>query len=261
VSPTEVEALPPHLRVQVVGGPTAILEYGGLRWLTDPTLSTPGEYGGLTKLEGPAVDMSQENGIDVVLLSHHHHADNLDPAGRAFLASATHVLSTNKAAEDLGGNIIGMEAWSEVELESNAGHIVKVTAVPAQHGPDGSDDVQGPVLGFLLSVRGADGVYVSGDNASRDIVRAIVKQSGPVAIAILNAGAVQLPKFDGAYLTLSADHAADVAKILEARAVIPLHFTGWAHFTQGAHELKAAFSGNGIADRLRLLAPGERASV
>src|SRR5580704_9860619 len=59
----------PQLAVQLVGGPTAILEYGGLRWLTDPTLSPPGHYGGLTKLTGPALDISQLGRIDVVLLS------------------------------------------------------------------------------------------------------------------------------------------------------------------------------------------------
>jgi L-ascorbate metabolism protein UlaG (beta-lactamase superfamily) len=194
-----------------VGGPTAILEYGGLRWLTDPTLSPPGEYGGLTKLTGPALDVSQQDGIDVLLVSHHQHTDNLDPAGRAFLPSANVVLSTTKAAEALGGNVVGMEPWSEVELETPRGGAVKVTAVHAQHGPDGSDEIQGPVLGFVLSAEGADRIYVSGDNASRDVVRAIVQRTGELPIAILNAGAVQLPKFDRAYLTLSADPPRTVA--------------------------------------------------
>src|SRR5208282_5691325 len=85
-----------QLGIQLVGGPTAILEYGGLRWLTDPTLSPPGEYGGLSKLAGPALDITQQDRIDVVLLSHHQHTDNLDPAGRAFLPSAKRVLSTTK---------------------------------------------------------------------------------------------------------------------------------------------------------------------
>ena len=52
-----------------------------------------------------------------------------------------------------------------------------MTAVHAQHGPDGSDEIQGPVLGFVLSAPGADPVYVSGDNASRDVVRAIVEKT------------------------------------------------------------------------------------
>ena len=73
------------LSIQLVGGPTAILEYGGVRWLTDPTLSPLGEYAGLTKLTGPAVDLTNSEPVDVVLLSHHHHSDNLDPAGREFL--------------------------------------------------------------------------------------------------------------------------------------------------------------------------------
>jgi L-ascorbate metabolism protein UlaG (beta-lactamase superfamily) len=250
-----------HLGIQLVGGPTAILEYGGVRWLTDPALSLPGEYGGLTKLTGPAFDVSEQEPIDVVLLSHHHHADNLDPAGRAFLPSANRVLSTTKAAEELDGNVLGMEPGSAIEVDGPAGGVVTVKAVPAQHGPDGSDEIQGPVLGFVLSTQGAETVYFSGDNASRDVVRAIVEENGEVGIAILNAGAVQLPKFDGAYLTLSADHAADAARILGARVVVPLHFEGWAHFTQGADELDAAFRGNGIRDRLLMLERGQRAEV
>jgi L-ascorbate metabolism protein UlaG (beta-lactamase superfamily) len=134
----------PALAIQLVGGPTAILEYEGLRWLTDPALSPPGDYGGLTKLTGPALDIGAQGPIDVVLLSHHHHADNLDPAGRAFLPRAKRVLSTARAAEELDGNVVGMQPWSDVELERPGGGTVKVTAVPAQHGPDGSDEIQGP---------------------------------------------------------------------------------------------------------------------
>jgi hypothetical protein len=43
--------------------------------------------------------------------------------------------------------------------------------------------------------------------------------------------------------------------------VIPLHFEGWTHFTQGADELRAAFRGNGVADRLRLLDRGETVEI
>jgi L-ascorbate metabolism protein UlaG (beta-lactamase superfamily) len=260
-SSVEPEGFESRLAIRLVGGPTAILEYGGLRWLTDPALSPPGDYDGITKLRGPAFDVAEGDPIDVVLLSHHQHIDNLDPAGRAFLPSVARVLSTTRAAQELGANVVGMEPWSEVRLESPGGGSVKVTAVHAQHGPEGSDDIQGPVLGFVLSAAGADTVYVSGDNASRDVVRSIVQRTGKIAIAILNAGAVQRPKFNWAYLTLSSDHAADVAQILGARVVVPLHFEGWSHFTQGAAELKAAFSGNGIRDRLVVLEPGGRAII
>jgi L-ascorbate metabolism protein UlaG (beta-lactamase superfamily) len=99
---------------------------------------------------------------------------------------------------------------------------------------------------------------VSGDNASLDVVREIAGRAGPIDVAILFAGAVQLARrFDGAYLTLSSDRAAEAALILGAPVAIPAHFEGWGHFTQGADALRAAFHGNGAAGRLRLLAPGE----
>ncbi|HTU86119.1 MAG TPA: MBL fold metallo-hydrolase [Solirubrobacteraceae bacterium] len=244
------------VRLTLVGGPTAVLEYAGLRWLTDPALSPPGEYaGGLVKTTGPAIDPEALEPIDVVLLSHDHHSDNLDPAGREFLPRAGRVLTTVQGAERLGGGAlaIGLEPWSSEEVEQ-----VKVTAVPAQHGPIGPDDPNGPVIGFLLQADGEDTVYVSGDNASIDVVREIAGRVGDIDVAVLFAGAVQRPhRFDGAYLTLSSDWAAEATKVLGVRATLPVHFEGWTHFTQGAPELRAAFAGNSVTDRLVLAQRGE----
>jgi L-ascorbate metabolism protein UlaG (beta-lactamase superfamily) len=242
----------------LVGGPTAVFEHASLRWMTDPAFSPPGEYDYLTKLSGPALAPDAVGEIDVVLLSHDHHADNLDPAGRAYLPRAGRVLTTAAGAERLGGNAIGLEPWSSVEVQAPDGSVVTVTAVPAQHGPDGSDDITGPVIGFVLASPGADTVYVSGDNASLDVVRTIAERIGTIDVAVLFAGAVQIAqRFDGAYLTLSSDRAAEAARILGARLVIPVHFEGWAHFTQGADALRAAFAGNQVTDVLRLPERGE----
>jgi L-ascorbate metabolism protein UlaG (beta-lactamase superfamily) len=250
-------------RARLVGGPTALLEYGGLRWLTDPSLSPPGEYAGnLVKTSGPALDMRELEPIDVVLLSHDHHSDNLDPAGREFLPRAGRVLTTVDGARRLGGNATGLEPWSSIAVERPEGPPVTVTAVPAQHGPDGSDHITGPVIGFLLAGEGLDTVYVSGDNASLDVVRAIAARAGAIDVAVLFAGAVQVPhRFDGAYLTLSSERAAEAARILGVRAVVPVHFEGWTHFTQGADALRAAFAGNQLTDRLALAEPGAVVTV
>ena len=87
------------IKVTLVGGPTALIEYAGLRWLTDPTFSEPGTYGGLTKTTSPALSQAQVEPVDVVLLSHDHHADNLDPAGNEFLPRAGRVLTTLAGAQ------------------------------------------------------------------------------------------------------------------------------------------------------------------
>lgn len=243
---------------RLVGGPTAVLEYAGLRWLTDPALSPPGEYeGGLVKVTGPALTHEEIGRIDVVLLSHEHHSDNLDPGGRAFLPDVGRVLTTVEGAGRLGGNATGMEPWSTVQFGD-----VTVTAVPAQHGPDGSDEIMGPVIGFVLGGTELDTVYVSGDNASLDVVRAIAERAGPIDVAVLFAGAVSVPyRFEGAYLTLSSERAAQAAEILGVRAVVPVHFEGWTHFTQGAQALRAAFTGYGIGDRLALAERGETVAI
>jgi L-ascorbate metabolism protein UlaG (beta-lactamase superfamily) len=247
------------VELTLIGGPTAVLEYAGVRWLIDPSLSAPGEYdGGLVKTTGPAIEPDALPPIDVVLVSHEHHSDNLDPAGREFLPRAGRVLTTVQGASRLGGNAVGLEPWSSVEVERPGGTPVTVTAVPAQHGPDGTDHITGPVIGFVLTADGEDTVYVSGDNASLDVVRTIADRVGAIDVAILFAGAVQLPhRFDGAYLTLSSDWAAAATKLLGVRAALPVHFEGWTHFTQGARELRAAFAGNGVSDRLVLAERGE----
>jgi L-ascorbate metabolism protein UlaG (beta-lactamase superfamily) len=250
------------LSAQLIGGPTLLLQYAGLRWLTDPTLSPPGHYGWLDKTAGPALDPGQLEPVDVVLLSHDQHPDNLDPAGRSFLPRAGRVLTTTPGAQRLGANAIGIAPWASEEVPAPGEKTVTVTAVPAQHGPDGSDEAMGPVTGFILHATGSDSVYVSGDNASLDIVRDIAKAYGPIDIAVLFAGAVQRDEeFEGAYLTLSSDRAAEAARILGARHAIPAHYEGWTHFTQGAAALRAAFAGNQVLDRLVLLSPGERAEL
>ena len=80
------------IRVTHIGGPTVLIEAEGWRILTDPTFDPPGKtykfgWGSKsTKLSGPALTPDDVGPIDAVLLSHDHHADNLDDAGRALLA-------------------------------------------------------------------------------------------------------------------------------------------------------------------------------
>jgi L-ascorbate metabolism protein UlaG (beta-lactamase superfamily) len=247
-----------NLSLFLVGGPTAILELGGLRILTDPSFDPPGETpNGLRKLTSPAVGPDDVLPIDLVLLSHDHHDDNLDASGKAFLPRAGRTLTTKAGAERLGGNATGLEPWESLEVERPGGGTLAITAVPAQHGPDGTDHITGPVIGFVLRADDLPTLYVSGDNAAVDVVRTIADRLGPIELAVLFAGGVSLPyRFDGAYLTLSADRAAEAAEVLGARAIVPVHYEGWAHFTQGADDLRAAFDAAGLGKRLVVPEPG-----
>ena len=88
-----------NTRLTHIGGPTVLIEVEGWRLLTDPTFDPPGgkyRFGwgtGSTKLSAPAVSPSELGPVDAVLLSHDHHDDNLDKAGRALLPRAGTVIA------------------------------------------------------------------------------------------------------------------------------------------------------------------------
>jgi L-ascorbate metabolism protein UlaG (beta-lactamase superfamily) len=247
--------------IRYVGGPTALIELGGIRLLTDPTFDPAGDYPigerKLVKTVGPAFAAAELGRVDTVLLSHDQHPDNLDRAGRACTAQAPLVLSTASAQERLGGPVRALANWASHELAAG----LRVTGVPAQHGPDGSEHLVGEVTGFVLDGEGLPTVYVSGDNASLDVVRQIADRCGPVDIAILFAGGARTALLEGALLTLSSAGAAEAARLLGARHVVPLHFEHWAHFTQGPDTIRPAFEKAGLADRLHVLKPGEQVTL
>jgi hypothetical protein len=88
----------------------------------------------------------------------------------------------------------------------------------------------------------------------QNIAAAAKQAADPIPVQIAD-------RFDCACLTLSSDRAAVAAIILRAKVVIPLHFAGWRHSSQGADQLRAAFHRNGVADRLRLPERGETVAV
>ncbi|MED7822174.1 MBL fold metallo-hydrolase [Streptomyces chiangmaiensis] len=243
-----------------VGGPTAVIELDGVRLLTDPTFDAPGAYPigsrSLVKTAGPALPETEIGPVDGVLLSHDQHPDNLDAAGRRYLAEAPLALSTASAHDRVGPPVQALPSWGHTELARPGGGVLRVTAVPALHGPEGSEPVVGEVTGFVLSGEGLPTVYVSGDNASLDVVRGIADRLGPFDVAVLFAGAARTPLVPDAPLTLTSEAAAEATRILGARHVVPLHFEHWAHFTEGAATLTKAFADAGLADRLHLLEPG-----
>jgi len=237
------------LTLTLIGGPTAIIEYAGLRLLTDPTFDAPRTYEGgiaLHKLNGPALRADEVGAIDAVLLSHDQHPDNLDESGRAFLPRAGLVLSTPEAAGRVDG-VTGLAPWQTHRLGE-----VEVTAVLALHGPEGAEELSGTVTGFVLSAPGEPVLYVSGDNASVEVVAAIAARIGRIDVAVLFAGAANVGRFGDADLTLNARTAVAAARELGDAVIVPVHAEGWHHFTETREHLVREFGYAGLAHRLRM---------
>lgn len=253
------------LRATYIGGPTALLEWGGLRLLTDPTFDPAGEsyttaaYT-LHKTMGPALTPGALGALDAVLLSHEHHFDNLDRAGRAMLPQASRVLTTTAAAERLGNGAVGLAAWEERELVAPDGSVLRVTATPARHGPAHAD--RGPVIGFALAF--ADDpdttVYVSGDTVWYDGVREVSARHS-VRVAVLFLGAARVRAVGPWPLTFTAAEAVEAARAFPDATIVPVHYEGWKHFSESRADVERAFREAGLEDRVQWLAAGRGVQV
>jgi L-ascorbate metabolism protein UlaG (beta-lactamase superfamily) len=242
----------------VIGGPTVVLDLGGLRIVSDPTFDDPGPHSYLTKTAGPAVAEDQFGPVDLVLISHDNHPDNLDDRGRALALAAPLVLTTRSGAGRLGPPAIGLAPWTSHAVPRPGGGELTVTAVPAVHGPeDGERDADGfvncEVTGFVLSGPGLPVVYVSGDNASIATVTEIARRTPAIDAVVLHAGAARVQRrFEGRALSLDSIRAAAAAAILSPAAIIPAHYDGWTHFSEGRDDLVRAFDDAGLTAQLRL---------
>jgi L-ascorbate metabolism protein UlaG (beta-lactamase superfamily) len=249
--------------LSVLGGPTTVLDIGGRRLVIDPTFDPPGPHAYLTKLAGSAVEPGALGGVDIVLISHDDHPDNLDDEGRRFALSSPLVLTNPGAAARLGPPALGLAPWETFAATGGSGTPLLVQAVPAVHGPtDGQRDASGhincEVTGFVLSGPGLPTVYLSGDNASISAVTAIADNVGHIDVAVLFAGAARVAaKERGRPLTLTAQRAAAAAEILGATVVIPAHLDSWAHFSEGIDDVVTAFDEAGISERLAIAEHGE----
>ncbi|HEV2903310.1 MAG TPA: MBL fold metallo-hydrolase [Gaiellaceae bacterium] len=237
------------LRITHIGGPTTLIEIGAWRLLTDPTFDPPGRkysFGwgsGSRKLAGPAVSVSDLGPIDAVLLTHEHHGDNLDDAGRALLPSVGSIVTTVSGARRLGPSARGLEPWAVTTLEATGRPQIEITATPCRHGPPLSRPIAGDVVGFALRWEGQEhgALWISGDTVLYDGVRGVADRF-QVDTALLHLGAVRFPVTGPVRYTLTGDEAVELCRLIRPRITIPVHYEGWKHFSQGRQAVERAFA-------------------
>ncbi|MGW5775142.1 MBL fold metallo-hydrolase [Streptomyces sp. NPDC003863] len=250
-----------------LGTATVLLRIGDLTLLTDPALDpAPADYPGARPLHrnaGPAPTAGELPPLDLVLLSHDQHSDNLDLTGREVLSRAGRVLTTPEAAARLGGRAEGLDPWESRTVTAGA-TTVTVTATPARHGPEGTEPVTGPVTGFVVEYGGVEyeGVeygggtlYVSGDTVRHDAL-AEIGDRFRIDTAFLHLGDAHFPSTGDRAFSMSAAEGAALARTLGARTVIPLHFDSWDHLAEDPARITEAFAAPDLAGRLRWLRPG-----
>lgn len=260
------------MRITYIGTASVLLEYGGLRIITDPVFDEPGRTYSMAPSPIPAawfastrtystpITVQDVGAFDLALLSHDHHSDNLDDAGRALvLGESVAVVVTNPAAarrlsrdrED----VVGLWPGSTVEFGA-----VCVTATPARHGPTLTPQA-GEVTGFLLEAEGEPSVWISGDTVLTREVRDWAVRNKGIGVAIINAGGVRFPAaplLGRVLFTFDPPQFREVVDLLQPRVIVPVHRSGWSHF-QPEDALRAALAHLGA--RVRWLDPGQTTEI
>jgi L-ascorbate metabolism protein UlaG (beta-lactamase superfamily) len=257
-----------ELTLTHIGGPTVLLEFEGWRVLTDPTFDPPGRrysfgWGSSSrKLIGPAIAADQLGQIDAVLLSHDHHADNLDDAGRALLTRVPEVVTTASGARRLGAGCraVGLTAWQSTTLERHGRPAIEVTATPCRHGPPGSHPIVGDVIGFALAWEGQrhGRLWISGDTVLYADVRTVPERL-EVGTAVVHLGEVRFPITGPLRYTMNARQAVDLLVGAGAHTIVPVHYDGWSHFRQPVDDARRALAAavEPVRSSVRWAAPGE----
>jgi L-ascorbate metabolism protein UlaG (beta-lactamase superfamily) len=195
--------------------------------------------------------------LDAVLLSHDHHFDNLDNAGRAMLPSVGVTYTTNSAAGRLGGTAVGMAPFETRPLNGQNGETLLVTATPARHGPIGID--VGEVIGFALGVeRPGDLIYITGDTLWFEGTTEVAQRFSPKVVVLFTGAAEPRGRF---HMTMGSEDALEAAHAFPNATLLSVHNEGWGHLKESQEQLADVFRMFNLGDRLTRFEKGKSLQI
>ena len=248
-----------------------LIDINGFRIVTDPAFDAAGgtyQSGSgriLKKTGSPALHPSELGHVDLVLLSHDQHKDNLDDSGREFLNMVPQIVSTKEARERLGlTTVTGIDDWGSVSIDTDKIPGLTITGTPCMHGSDEElHHIAGHVLGFILEWDGQENgvLYISGDTVFFKGIEEVAERF-TVDTAILHIGRAGFPAQIGdRYLTFTTEEAIHTAKMMHVNKLIPTHQEGWAHFLESRAQSKAQMLAAGLGDKLVWLTAGQPVEI
>jgi L-ascorbate metabolism protein UlaG (beta-lactamase superfamily) len=259
-----------EIEITYIDTACVLVNINGFRIITDPALDN--KTGFFPKLVGKPFIFSKKtmnpvaadliNPIDLALVSHDQHGDNLDKSGKKLLENVSTILSTKGAEKRLKDlRVVGLKPWEAKHIETPLVKGLKVTAVPAQH-----TNIKrllyavGHVIGFVIEwdnqQNGA--LYISGDTVLFEGINEIA-QEFTINTAILHLGAGAFPYLKPKLrVTMNATEAIQTAEILSCKQVIPIHYEGWWHFKEPVSAMKNELNLSSIKDKIIWLTRGQK---
>lgn len=264
--------------LQWLGGPSVLLERGGLRVLTDPMLGPRGERAfvlpkhpstgepdaAIARYTEPAA-VSLSN-LSAILISHTH-ADHVDGRAKESLPKEVPVVVAASGAEAMraaGFRDVRPLDWGESVTLERAGAALQVTAVPAHHAHEATLDREiGRGNGYVLTFRDAHGlyrVYWTGDAVLAEESRQLVAEHGPIDLLLPHMGGVGGDGGRG-LRTMNAEEAIELVSRIAPRVVVPIHHTTFGRYREPIEALEERARETGELARFRFVRLGENLAL
>ncbi len=262
-----------EIEITYIDTACVLINVGGFRIITDPALDN--KTGFFPKLVGNPFIFSKKTmnpligelstPIDLALISHDQHGDNLDNSGKKLLENVPTILSTKGAEKRLQKlNVIGLNPWETHSIETPLVKGLKITAVPAQH-----TNIKrliyavGHVIGFVIEWDNQENgaLYISGDTVLFEGISEI-SEKFKIKTAILHLGAGAFPYLKPKLrVTMNAEEAIQTAEIVACKQVIPIHYEGWWHFKEPIEKMKKELNQSSIKDKILWLKRGTKQTI
>ena len=209
-----------------LGHATVLINFFGIRILTDPTLfprvgiRLPGFTIGPKRLTAPALEFHELPNVDLVLLSHAHF-DHLDLRTLRCFDESTRVITARATRDLLKGtrfsHITELD-WGQSKNLSIAAGQIEITAFPVKHwGARTQRDTYRGYNGYLIE-RSGHRVIFAGDTAMTENFAALPRH-GPTDIAIMSIGAYN----PWIHSHCSPEQAIEMANAAGAHFIMPIH--------------------------------------
>ncbi len=256
--------------VYFIGNATVLIRFAGFTILTDPSFIHKHEQTWLgyglhtTRLTDPACELSDLPPLDFVLLSHFH-GDHFDQAAEDGLDKAIPIVTVRQSAALLAergfANTWPLDLW-QTQVVRTGDAEVRITALPARHGPLMIDFALPDVMGSLLEFSRAGGpplvrLYISGDTLLIDELGEIPRRFPDIDLGLLHLGGTRVL---GVLCSMDDEQGVGCLKLVNPRRAIPIHFDDYDAFTSPLSDFLARADEAGLSDRVTVLKRGETAT-
>lgn len=252
-----------------IGTATTLLRLGEFTLLTDPNFLHRGQraylgYGRWTRRRTePALGVEDLPPLDAVVLSHLH-GDHFDRVAKRRLSRTVPIVTTPQAERRLrrwGFSAEGLATWSSVQLQ-HAEETLRISAVPARHGPKGVHRLLPPTMGSVIDVEQAGQrrlrLYVTGDTLPYSGLRETAERYPDIDAMLIHLGGTRIA---GLLLTMNGRQGASVVDLIRPAMALPIHYDDYPVFKSPVSEFARVLQDHGMAQRLQMWTRGDTITV